>query len=65
MKDFKDNVISRLERHKRDYQMYRGSSFDEEGNVLWMKEDVESYCDGIDVAIKIITEEYNEIQNKE
>lgn len=47
-------LIDTLEKIKYEYQVYRGSSFDDTGKVLWMKEDVESYCDGIDNAINLI-----------
>ena len=47
-------LIQLLEAIKTEYQKYRGSSFDKDGNVLWMKDDVESYSDGIDNVISLI-----------
>jgi hypothetical protein len=47
-------LIQLLEKMKLDYQIYRGSSFDSEGNLLWMKDDVESYSEGVDHAISLI-----------
>ena len=49
-------LIQLMEKMKLDYQIYRGSSFDKDGNLLWMKDDVESYSEGIDNAISIIKE---------
>jgi hypothetical protein len=49
-------LIQLMEKIKLDYQIYRGSSFDKDGNLLWMKDDVESYSEGIDNAISIIKE---------
>ena len=47
-------LVELLEQIKKEYQEYRGSSFDKNGNVLWMKDDVEAYSDGIDNAINLI-----------
>lgn len=49
-------LIELLEITKVEYQIYRGSSFDKDGNLLWMKDDVEAYSEGIDNAISIIKE---------
>lgn len=47
-------LIQLLEEIKTEYQKYRGSSFDEDGNLLFMKDEVEAYSDGIDNAISLI-----------
>jgi hypothetical protein len=39
---------------KTEYLIYRGSSFDAEGNLMWAKDDAQAYADGIDVAINLI-----------
>jgi len=49
-------VINSLLTHKADYLIYRGSSFDDEGNLIWAKDDAIAYTEGIDMAIKIIEE---------
>ena len=49
-------LIQLMEKMKLEYQIYRGSSFDKDGNLPWMKDDVESYSEGIDNAISIIKE---------
>jgi hypothetical protein len=47
-------LIEILELKKVEYLIYRGSSFDSNGNLLWAKEDALSYAEGIDVAINLI-----------
>jgi hypothetical protein len=39
---------------KAEYLIYRGSSFDAEGNLMWAKDDAQAYADGIDMVIKVI-----------
>jgi len=39
---------------KAEYLIYRGSSFDNEGNLMWAKDDAQAYADGIDMAINLI-----------
>ena len=39
---------------KAEYLVYRGSSFDDEGNLMWAKDDALAYSQGIDMAIKLI-----------
>jgi hypothetical protein len=39
---------------KAEYLIYRGSSFDAEGNLMWAKDDAQAYADGIDMAINLI-----------
>lgn len=50
----KTKLIEKLELTKINYLIYRGSSFDSEGNLLWAKDDAEAYAEGIDAAISII-----------
>jgi hypothetical protein len=40
--------------HKKEYLVYRGSSFDAEGNLLWAKDDAQAYSEGIDWVIELI-----------
>ena len=47
-------TLELLEVKKTEYLIYRGSSFDEDGNLLWAKDDALSYVEGIDVAINLI-----------
>jgi len=39
---------------KVEYLIYRGSLFDNEGNLMWAKDDAQAYADGIDMAINLI-----------
>jgi hypothetical protein len=39
---------------KAEYLIYRGSSFDAEGNLMWAKDDAQAYADGIDMVINLI-----------
>lgn len=47
-------LIKILLNKKAEYLVYRGSSFDDEGNLMWAKDDAIAYAEGIDLAIKII-----------
>jgi hypothetical protein len=47
-------LIEAISSHKKEYLEYRGSSFDDEGNLLWAKDDAESYAQGIDYVVKLI-----------
>lgn len=55
-----EELIAILNKLRLDYLLYRGSSFDEDGNVLWAKDDAASYAEGLSTAIKVI-----EADNKE
>jgi hypothetical protein len=49
-------LIKLFEEHKKDYLIYRGSSFSQvDGSLLWAKDDAMTYSEGIDSAITIIT----------
>ena len=52
----RDEIIDALQNHLKEYQQYRGSSFDADGNVLWMKDDVEAYSEAINAVINFIQE---------
>jgi hypothetical protein len=47
-------LIELFENHKHDYLVYRGSSFDGDGNLFWAKDDAMAYADGIDAVINLI-----------
>lgn len=47
-------LLKTLEYLKDKYLNERGSAFDDEGNLLWAKEDAITYAYGIDVAINLI-----------
>lgn len=48
-------LIKLLEEHKKDYLIFRGSSFSQvTGELLWAKEDAEAYAQGMDSAIAMI-----------
>lgn len=49
-------LIELLSLKKTEYLIYRGSSFDSEGNLLWAKDDAMAYAEGIDMAISVITD---------
>jgi hypothetical protein len=55
-------LIEKLKLTKVNYLIYRGSSFDAEGNLLWAKDDAMAYAEGIDAAIKIIKDDMFEAQ---
>lgn len=47
-------LIDILSLKKTEYLIYRGSSFDKDGNLLWAKDDAEAYIEGVDMVIKLI-----------
>lgn len=47
-------LLELLSLKKTEYLIYRGSSFDAEGNLLWAKDDAEAYAEGVDMAISLI-----------
>jgi len=50
-------LITEINKIKREYQVYRGSSFHKDtGELMWMKDDVESYSQAMDEIIKLIEE---------
>jgi len=56
-----EELVSILDKLRVDYLRYRGSSFDEDGNVLWAKDDAASYAEGLNTAIKIIQADNREL----
>lgn len=49
-------LIQLINDHKKEYLEYRGSSFDEEGNLFWAKDDALAYAEGLDQIVLLITE---------
>jgi hypothetical protein len=49
-------LIELFEKHKHEYLVYRGGSFNEDGTLYWAKDDAMSYAEGIDEVIKLIKE---------
>lgn len=47
-------LIELLSLKKTEYLIYRGSSFDAEGNLLWAKDDAQAYAEGVDMVIELI-----------
>jgi hypothetical protein len=56
-----EELIVVLNKIKKDYMDYRGAAFDEHGNLLWAKDDVLSWVEGINTAIRIIKEDNKEL----
>jgi hypothetical protein len=52
----RNEIIEALQSHIKEYQEYRGSSFDSNGNVLWMKDDVQAYTEAIQAVLAFIKE---------
>jgi hypothetical protein len=59
-----EELITILNKLKKDYMDYRGAAFDDHGNLLWAKDDVESWVEGLNTAIKIIKEDNKELIEK-
>lgn len=49
-------LVELLSKHKNEYLKEHGSSFDEDGNLLWAKDHILSYTESIDNAIIMIEE---------
>jgi hypothetical protein len=49
-------LIDLFEKTKHDYLVYRGSSFDDDGNLFWAKDDAAAFAKGIDAVIELIKE---------
>lgn len=47
-------LIEIFEKHKHEYLVYRGSSFNKDGTLFWAKDDAEAYAEGIDSVINLI-----------
>jgi hypothetical protein len=59
-----EEIVVILDKLRIDYLRYRGSSFDENGNVLWAKDDAASYAEGLNTAIKIIQADNKELMER-
>jgi len=60
----KEELVVLLEKLKKDYLVYRGSSFNSDGSLMWAKDDAESWAEGLNTAIKIISQENQELLNR-
>jgi predicted metalloendopeptidase len=47
-------LLQLINDHKKEYLEYRGSSFDQEGNLIWAKDDALAYSEGLDKIILLI-----------
>lgn len=49
-------LLQFIQEQKLEYATYRGSSIDKDGNIMWMKDDVQAYVEGLDFVTNLITE---------
>ncbi len=49
-------IYQQLKDRKREYLEYRGASLDKHGNLLYAKEEVETWAEGFDEAMAIVKE---------
>ena len=47
-------IYKLMQDRKREYLEYRGASLDEQGNLLWAKEELETWAEGFDEAMNIV-----------
>ncbi len=47
-------LIKLLEEHKKEYLIYRGSSFNEDGTLYFAKDDAAAYAEGIQKVVELI-----------
>lgn len=47
-------LIKLFEDYIKEYLVYRGSSIDADGNLLWAKDDAWAYAEGLEKAIEFI-----------
>lgn len=47
-------LIKLLEEHKKEYLIYRGSSFSEDGTLYFAKDDAAAYAEGIEKVVELI-----------
>ena len=47
-------IYKQLQDRRREYLEYRGASLDEHGNLLWAKEEIETWAEGFDEAMAIV-----------
>lgn len=59
-----EELVGILTKLKKDYLLYRGGSFNEDGTLYWAKDDAMAYAEGLDTAIKIIIKDNKELFEK-
>jgi hypothetical protein len=47
-------IYKQLQDRRREYLEYRGASLDEHGNLLWAKEELETWAGAFDEAMAIV-----------
>ena len=47
-------IYKQLQDRKREYLEYRGASLDKHGNLLYAKEELETWSEGFDEAMAIV-----------
>jgi hypothetical protein len=47
-------IYKQLQDRKREYLEYRGASLDKHGNLLYAKEELETWSEGFDEAMSIV-----------
>ncbi len=47
-------IYKQLQDRKREYIEYRGGSVDSQGNLLYAKEEVQTWVDGFDEAMDVV-----------
>lgn len=56
-----EELVDILTKLKKDYLLYRGGSFNEDGTLYWAKDDAMAYAEGLDTAIKVILKDNKEL----
>jgi len=52
----RDEISEAIKVHLKEYQEYRGSSFNKDGTLLWAKDDVMAYTEAMDAVLRFIQE---------
>lgn len=47
-------IYKQLQDRRREYLEYRGASLDEHGNLLWAKEELQTWAEAFDEAMAIV-----------
>lgn len=55
-------LIELIERVKHDYLVYRGSSMDKDGNLMWAKDDAWAYAEGMDRVVELIKDRMPKVE---
>lgn len=50
----RNNLIELILLHKTEYLIYRGSSFDLDGKLLFAKDDAQAYSEALDYVVNLI-----------